>query len=146
MPCDWPNFINIYESLQWLKALLKKPEFSFPPDDLMPSLIDSYFSRNNALTPLLHRPTFDKGVREGLHLRDSGFASVLLLVCAIGARHSDDPRVTIEGFGGSYSAGWPWFYQVHSIFHVVNFEPPRLYDLQIACVSTATMIVVMIIY
>ncbi|CAE7232211.1 unnamed protein product [Rhizoctonia solani] len=65
----------------------------FPPDDLLASLVDLYFTRFNVILPLLHRPTFEAQLAQKLHWRDSSFAAVVLLVCANGSRFSDDTRV-----------------------------------------------------
>ncbi|EUC53657.1 fungal specific transcription factor domain protein [Rhizoctonia solani AG-3 Rhs1AP] len=65
----------------------------FPPDDLLASLVDLYFSRFNVILPLLHRPTFESQLAQKLHWRDPSFAAVVLLVCANGSRFSDDTRV-----------------------------------------------------
>jgi hypothetical protein len=43
--------------------------FKFPSDILMNQLIDLYFIHQNIYLPLLHRPTFERGIAEGLHLR-----------------------------------------------------------------------------
>ena len=40
--------------------------------------------------PLLHRPTPDTLVADGLHLCDEVFSAVVLLICAIGAQYSGD--------------------------------------------------------
>lgn len=75
---------------------------------------------------------------EGLHQCDEGFASTVLLVCAHGARFSDDPRVC-PGHSKNYDeAGFQWFNQVKATLKVVCDEAPRLYDLQIAYVGTFT--------
>lgn len=91
----------------------------------------------NSFLPLLHRPTFDKSLTEGLHHRDDGFGAVVLLVSAVGARFSDDPRVILEGTGSTHSAGWAWFHQVQMVRRSL-FSPPSLYDLQVYCVSRLT--------
>ncbi|CAE6419539.1 unnamed protein product [Rhizoctonia solani] len=65
----------------------------FPPDDLLASLVDLYFTRFNVILPLLHRPTFESQLAQKLHWRDPSFAAVVLLVCANGSRFSDDTRV-----------------------------------------------------
>lgn len=54
----------------------------------MNELVNLYFYYNNSLVPLLHRPTFEREIAEGLHWRVTGFAEVLLLVCSLGARYS----------------------------------------------------------
>ena len=88
----------------------------------------------NDLLPLLHRPTFEQSVREGLHLRDEGFGSTVLLVCANGARFTDDARVLLDGAEVPQSAGWKWFQQVQMVRKSL-LAPPRLYDLQIYAVG-----------
>ena len=100
----------------------------------MPDLIDRYFFRLNTYIPLLHKPTFLKGIADGLHIRDEGFGSTVLLVCALGARWSEDPRVILPGSNSTHSAGWEWFRQVQWVRRSL-LSPPRLYDLQITCVS-----------
>ena len=87
----------------------------------------------NSFLPLLHRPTFEKSFADDLHLRDDGFGAVVLLVAAVGARFSDDPRVALPGTDAMHSAGWAWFNQVQMVRRSL-FSPPSLYDLQIYCV------------
>jgi hypothetical protein len=86
--------------------------------------------------PLLHRPTFEQGVASGLHLRDSSFGGLVLLICAIGSRFSNDPRVFLEGAGSTLSSGWKWFQQVRVMKKNVLI-PPTLYDVQYCCVSSS---------
>ncbi len=100
----------------------------------MDSLIDLYFTRSNLFLPILHRPTFESSIAEGLHFHDEGFGSTLLLVCALGSRFSNDPRVLLDGIEDEHSAGWKWFRLVHWTRRSL-LAAPRLYDLQIACVS-----------
>ncbi|KZV67453.1 hypothetical protein PENSPDRAFT_654016 [Peniophora sp. CONT] len=106
----------------------------FPAPDLLQDLIALYFERQNALLPVIHRPTFMRLLSKGLQDVDFPFACVVLLVCANGARYSNDPRVFLPG-AGSQSAGWPWFNQVrgHSAIHSGS---SRLFDLQAICLST----------
>ncbi|KAG6833970.1 hypothetical protein H0H93_012869, partial [Arthromyces matolae] len=110
-----------------------RPSYVFPPEDLMMDLIDLYFSNANLFLPLLHRPTFEKALAEKLHLRDEGFAVVLLLVCAVASRYSDDPRTLIDGVQQKASAGWKWYHQVQLSKKNV-LASPLLYDLQYYCV------------
>ena len=112
---------------------IQSPHYTFPDDDLALNLIDLYFSNINLYLPLLHRPTFQKSVSEGLHLTDDRFASIYLLVCAIGARYSDDPRVLLDGVDSLHSCGWRWFNQVQMVKKSF-LCPPTLYDLQFYCV------------
>ncbi|RDB28769.1 Activator of stress genes 1 [Hypsizygus marmoreus] len=112
----------------------QKPTYIFPEEDLMLSLIDLYFEHTNLYLPLLHRPTFDKAVAAGLHLRDDSFGATLLLVCANGSRNSDDPRILADGVDSYHSAGWKWFNQVHLLKNSL-LSPPSLYDLQFYSLS-----------
>ncbi|KAJ7779693.1 fungal-specific transcription factor domain-containing protein [Mycena metata] len=111
--------------------------FRFPPSTLMAELVGLYFTQQNIYVPLLHRPTFERSVVEGLHLRDLGFASTLLLVCAIGSRWSIDPSVVSRGARhgtGSLACGWEWFDQVPPPRDYI-FGQTRLYDLQYYCLT-----------
>ncbi|KIM40781.1 hypothetical protein M413DRAFT_412939 [Hebeloma cylindrosporum] len=108
------------------------PKYSFPDLELALHCIDLYFHCTNLYMPLLHRPTFDKSVKEGLYLVNDNFAPVFLVVCAIGARYSDNPQVRLEGVESHHSAGWKWFEQVQ-IMKRSLLAPPTLYDLQLYC-------------
>jgi hypothetical protein len=107
----------------------------------MTQLVDAYFEKCNLYLPLLHRPSFDKAVADGLHTREEGFGSIVLLVCALGSRFSNDPRVILAGSNSQHSAGWEWFRQVQWIRRSL-LSPPRLYDLQVAFVSAIYFILV----
>ena len=112
----------------------KSEAYSFPEPDLLWHLFECYFKHLNMILPVLHRPTFEKNVRDGLHLTDESFGGVVLLVCAVGARTSDDPRVLIENNDGRWvSAGWDWFSQVQTAQKAL-VSTSRLYDLQTYCV------------
>lgn len=102
--------------------------YDFPDVDLIPILVDQYFAQMNIYFPVLHRPTFEKALMEGLHLRDNGFGVVLLLVCAHGSRFCDDPRVLLPGCPVS-SAGWRWYNQAQMV-RKSPLAPRRLYDVQ----------------
>ena len=67
------------------------------------TLVNHYFREINIFCPLLHRPTFVSDVVARRHYTDRDFAPVVLLVCAIGARFSDDPRVLVEGTNSRHS-------------------------------------------
>ncbi|KZV61073.1 hypothetical protein PENSPDRAFT_693721 [Peniophora sp. CONT] len=108
--------------------------FEFPEDDLLWHLVDRYFTHLNVITPILHRPSFEKQVREGLHLKDEAFGAVLLSVCANGARLSDDRRVLTDEGQNWYSAGWAWFSQVRMTQKAL-LSSSRLYDLQVLCLT-----------
>lgn len=99
----------------------------------MTELVDLYFRRVNLAISLLHRPTFDSAVADGLHLRDTGFGAIVLLVCAAASRFSDDLRVILPGTGSYHSAGWKWFKQVGISSYSISASA-TLYELQVLCV------------
>ena len=107
--------------------------YDFPEIDLMTSLVDLYFQYENSYLPLLHRPTFQRAISDFTYLYDQQCGSTVLLVCALGARHSTDERIYDYGHG---EAGWKWFNQVMSARD--GFEErdlTNLYELQIHVVS-----------
>jgi len=112
----------------------KEPPYSFPEPDLCRKLIDLYFTNNNPITPVLHRPTFERKYADGLHLHDTAFGAVLLLVCAVAAPGCDDPRVLLPRAPAEYSAGWQYFEQVQ-IMKKALLAPPCLEDIQVYCLS-----------
>ncbi|KAG1729861.1 fungal-specific transcription factor domain-containing protein [Suillus paluster] len=102
-----------------------EPSYSFPHEDLATSLVDLYFTHLNVLTPLLHRPTFERKAAQGLHRRNSSFGAA--------QRFSDDPRVLLDG-ENEHSAGWKFFEQVQMVRKTL-LGPPCLEDLQVYCLS-----------
>ncbi|KAJ6498988.1 fungal-specific transcription factor domain-containing protein [Mycena sanguinolenta] len=112
------------------------PQYSFPEPDLLATLVGKYFTEVNPFWPVLHRPTFERKVADKLHLRDWKFASTVLMVCSLGARHSDDPRVLREGLSGQplHYAGWKWHSQVRVIPKHLIYKPD-LYELQTIALS-----------
>ena len=71
--------------------------YTFPEDNLLYALVDLYFKEINTYLPLLHKPTFIAQLIARRHLADESFAPIVLLVCAVGARFTKDPRVLLEG-------------------------------------------------
>ena len=126
-----------YHNLQWYTDTAKPPVYVYPPRDLMPSLIANYFDNLNIFLPLLHRPTFEQAVADKLYLSNHQFGATLLLVCAHGAKYSDDPRVLMPGYTYSTrTAGWRWYEQVN-IFRKTLFDKTTLYELQMHAVCQA---------
>jgi hypothetical protein len=128
-------------SWKWENSVLNavntsRIRYVFPESDLLRALVDSYFAEVNTIYPLLHRPIFDRSLRDELHLRDDGFARVLLAVCAVASRFVDDPRVLLDG-SPSLSAGWKYFSQVQT--QTPLLAPPSLYDIQLCCVSASAV-------
>ncbi|KAH8105131.1 fungal-specific transcription factor domain-containing protein [Cristinia sonorae] len=129
-----PEFWRIHP---WIfdELHLRQPTLTFPDPDLMNTLINLFFDKINVYQPLLHRPTLDAAIRDGLHYRDESFGSVVLLVCATASQFCDDPRVLLKGSNDTHSSGWEWFSQVQRVRRSI-FSPPKLFDLQI-CTLTA---------
>lgn len=77
-----------------------------------------------------------KSIMAGQHLWDNSFGMTVLMVCAIGARYSHEPRVLLpeDAFGHGFSAGWKYFTQTQ-IFPNSLFYETTLYNLQYFCVS-----------
>ncbi|KAK0241803.1 fungal-specific transcription factor domain-containing protein [Armillaria nabsnona] len=125
-----PDYHQYFELQPWEleTAEQETPHYVFPDDDLTISLVDIYFNTINIILPMLHRPTFDKNIAEGLHLRDHNFGAALLLVLAIASRYSDDPRVFSDP-NAKLSSGWKFFEQVRIVKNAI-YESPSLYELQ----------------
>ncbi|THU89666.1 hypothetical protein K435DRAFT_781503 [Dendrothele bispora CBS 962.96] len=125
-----------YWTSPWLEPAVYS-HYGFPPPDLLLQLVDLYFTCHATLFPLLHRPTFEKDLANGLHLRDRDFGNLVLAVIAMGSRYSDDPRVFVPNSNSVYSAGWSWFSQIQFDSGAVwDFtEPLSLQRLQTLCLS-----------
>jgi hypothetical protein len=109
--------------------------YSFPEPDLLYALVVLYFTHVNAFYPVLHRPTLQLQLAEGLHRTDPQFGAVMLLVCANGARFSSDPRVISDSTDSFLSAGWKWYDQAQ-LSGNAPLSSSRLWDLQAACVRS----------
>lgn len=109
---------------------------AFPEADLMEALMKIYFDQINPLFGVLHSPSFRTSLADGLHLRDRNFGSLVLVVCALGSRYSDDPRVFLDGEYTEHSCGWKWFCQVEP-FKALSSLDQSLHRLQWITVRTA---------
>ncbi|KAG8929385.1 hypothetical protein FRC03_008980 [Tulasnella sp. 419] len=127
-PSPW-EWMSTQHSHDWIGTL------RFPPRDLANSLVEIYFRQFQTYYPVLHRPAFEEQVRQEAYKSDVLFASTYLLVCAIGARWSNDPRVCINSGDNDdvewNSAGWPFFAQVLALRRPY-LQPPTLQDLQLS--------------
>lgn len=113
----------------------RSPALEFPDPDLLYSLVDLYFTYTNPFFPLLHRPTFEKFMSDDPYHQNVEFGMILLLVCAIGVRYSDDPRITAHGYDNPQSPGWLWFHQVQETKRSALWQS-SLFDIQKYCVSS----------
>ncbi|KAF7319767.1 Zn(2)-C6 fungal-type domain-containing protein [Mycena kentingensis (nom. inval.)] len=129
--------MEFWRSMPWKAASPARPAYVFPPSDLLSALVDLYFENTNSHIPLLHRPTFLRLIEEGMHIRDDKFGATLLIVCAIGCRYSDDPRVldgTLPDGMPQLACGWMYFSQLSKELEHM-FDTPGLYDLQRYCLA-----------
>ncbi|KAJ7267632.1 fungal-specific transcription factor domain-containing protein [Mycena haematopus] len=106
------------------------PVYNFPPKDLLDYLVSIFFDRINILMGCLHRPTFERSLDSHLHLLDHSFGALVLAVCALASRYSDDPRVIFEGTNSKLSSGWKWFRQIRDMDDFKFRLSITLYDLQ----------------
>ncbi|KAJ7163354.1 fungal-specific transcription factor domain-containing protein [Mycena filopes] len=120
-----------HDDYQWEKELLIKSRvhYRYPEPDLIASLLNLYFTVMHPTFPLLHQPTFEKSVAEGLHFSNMEFGGLLLSVLAVASRYSDDPRVFVKG-DRSLSSGWKFASQVEIVRR--HFEA-TLYEIQMYC-------------
>ncbi|KAG7086508.1 hypothetical protein E1B28_002461 [Marasmius oreades] len=110
--------------------------FAFPEHDLMSCLVSLYFSKVNLIYPILHQPSFEDAILDGNHSIDPQLASILLLVCALGAKYANDPRVFLEAEEGKeLSSGWRWFEQVQAYRESSSPFSSSLYELQYHCLA-----------
>jgi hypothetical protein len=127
-----PNYLDSY-------VLQEPPEppviHEFPPDDILRDLVELYFTQVHIHALILHRPTFEKSVAEGLHLQNPQFGATVLAVCAVASKHSTDPRVHSPGARDERSAGSQWFNQIRRPFCGPVNSTMSLYELQLCCVS-----------
>ncbi|KAJ7905569.1 fungal-specific transcription factor domain-containing protein [Mycena olivaceomarginata] len=133
-----------WDPAQWLLPAPNEedsPQYTFPDADLIPVLLELYFTEVNCYHPILHRPTFERNMKDHLHLRDHRFAATLLLACSLGSRHSEDPRVFLEGIDSQHTAGWKWHSQVRVIPKHLIYKP-NLYELQTVALSSLFLLAI----
>lgn len=105
-------------------------KLEYPDIGLLRHLVDCYFDNLNILLPLLHRPSFVGSIEKGLHHADRSFGATVLLVCAIGCRYTEDPRVTHEITTSTSCTAWGFFNQIHRL-KKAHYLPHSLYEAQI---------------
>ncbi|KAJ3575093.1 hypothetical protein NP233_g1332 [Leucocoprinus birnbaumii] len=73
----------------------------FPPEPVASELLDIYFRQMNTYLPLLHRPTFERYRRGGLHKRNVWWHE----------SGSEELHRWVQGGGDQWKAvGWKWFF------------------------------------
>ncbi|KAJ6508989.1 fungal-specific transcription factor domain-containing protein [Mycena sanguinolenta] len=122
-----------WEMSPWDKEAyaIETPQYVFPPSDLISSLLSLYWTNFHTSTPILHRPSFEQSVAEGLHKTDVAFGGTLLSVLGLASRYSNDPRVLSDG--DPLSAGWKFIKQVRILRRLFD---PTIYEVQIYCLMS----------
>ncbi|KAJ7605126.1 fungal-specific transcription factor domain-containing protein [Mycena polygramma] len=128
---SWPSRrLRYWTWKPWETTAHRTHAYGFPSESRMAQLIELYFMHVNMYLPLLHRPTFQRSITDGLHLRNDGFAATVLLVCAIASRWEGNPSARDVDLG----CGWEWFEQVPLVGNHL-FGHATLYDLQYYCLA-----------
>lgn len=122
--------------VQWELAYANSAEspYIYPDNDLLKSLVSLYFEKTNSIIPVLHEPTFMKSLALGQHHWDPSFGMIVLLVCALGSKYSQDSRVLVPNDTSRLSAGWHYFCQV-PVHRKSLLYKSNIYDLQYYVVS-----------
>ncbi|KAJ7645200.1 fungal-specific transcription factor domain-containing protein [Mycena polygramma] len=115
-------------SPKWEDNATCLPPRTFPSDFLIESLVSLYFSNVDPFIPLLHRPTFEDGIAQRLHINNSGFGETLLLVCALGSLYL--PPLSYQD---RVKMAWKCYEEVDLCARSLC-QQPSLYDLQAYCV------------
>ncbi|KAF7296770.1 Fungal-trans domain-containing protein [Mycena indigotica] len=88
------------------------------------SLVHIYFQRVNPLFGILHQSRFENALQDGAHFNDRQFGALVLAVCCVASRCSDDPRVlTEEADGDEHSCGWGWYKQIRPLRATFSLVP-----------------------
>ncbi|KAJ6479254.1 fungal-specific transcription factor domain-containing protein [Mycena vitilis] len=125
---------HFWTAQPWEKLTVETPHHTFPENDLLKCLVKIYFEQINPIFGILHFPSFQKSISDGVHLHDPQFGAVVLLVCSLASRHSDDSRVFLDDSNSEHSCGWKWFRQVRPLR--TSFSPEAsLYELQLLFLS-----------
>jgi len=111
----------------------------FPPPDIIASLVDTYFTHSNIYYPVLHCPTFQRLLNQELHRHDHEFGSLLLVVCAIGARFSDHPYVSDVTAEGTNRCMTQWLSQTREVMKKPFTSTATLFEVQYYCVSRSSV-------
>ncbi|KAJ7175406.1 fungal-specific transcription factor domain-containing protein [Mycena filopes] len=123
---------------QWEEDHAYHYHYIFPQPDLITSLVQIYFATLHSTILILHRPSFERSVAEGLYLADHSFGGLLLAVLAVASRYSDDPRVFVEGDDTSLSAGWKFAIQLQILRR--KAAEPTIYDVQMYCLMATYLL------
>ncbi|KAL1718931.1 fungal-specific transcription factor domain-containing protein [Schizophyllum commune] len=142
---DWELKNEGHKDIEKTLAAVQK---QLPPPDLISSLFDLYFTYPNMHIPLLHRPTFERQWRSGLHKRNVWFAAVCFAIFAVASRWSHDLRVVPESCASGpdgpkwHAAGSQWFHISMQIIvrrHRSVLYPASLHEIQLFTIQRMYM-------
>ncbi|KAK7464249.1 Gypsy retrotransposon integrase-like protein 1 [Stygiomarasmius scandens] len=128
-----PEFWSTLPFEYWESAVKDPPAFQFPDDAHLRDLTTTYFTFHHPYYPLLHRATFEKALSEGLHHRDYQFGQLVLVLCSVASRYTEDPRNLPQPHTSSLSFGWRWFQQINLFKRPM--VPVSLHELQALCLA-----------
>ncbi|KAF5342870.1 hypothetical protein D9758_016097 [Tetrapyrgos nigripes] len=127
--------LEYYVPSQFERTYLEgKPVYEFPEHDHLQSLVEVYFTHHHPHVPLLHQASFERSVAEGLHLRDHQFGALVLAVCSVASKYSDDSRNLPEDSSVTLALGWRWFQQL-KLTRNMFAGPVSLHELQTFCLE-----------
>ncbi|CAK5270290.1 unnamed protein product [Mycena citricolor] len=115
-----------------------QPCYVYPPPDLIDNLVKIYWTYIHPTFPMLHRPTFEAHVADGLYLSDDKFGALLLSVLALSAQYSSDPRV-MDNCHAEVTVGWNYIaqIQVDQSFSATLFEVQSYALIVLFCVGSS---------
>nr|GAT42484.1 predicted protein [Mycena chlorophos] len=94
----------------------------FPDADLLQTPVHMYFEQIDPVVGILLRPLLKSAVARNRHPADRPFGEVVLAVCTVASKYSDDSRALLDQAprDDEHSAGWNWLAQVHPHFSDVQ--------------------------
>ncbi|THU83749.1 hypothetical protein K435DRAFT_765644 [Dendrothele bispora CBS 962.96] len=107
----------------------------FPDDAHLWELTNIYFTLHHPYYPLLHKSTFEQALSEGLHRRDQDFGQLVLALCAVASRYTNDSRNIPQSHHSSLGLGWKWLQQINLFKGASVMSPVSLHELQTHCLA-----------
>jgi len=135
-----PEDVGLVAALLTARFRKDQEGHALPAPALAAKLVEAYFDNVNAYAPLLHRPYFDRCMRDGLVETDLSFRSLYFMTCALGSRYVDDDSVCPADPTGTYiegpqqSRGYDFFTSA-SVTCSPKLSPATLFDLQSQCLT-----------
>ncbi|TRM69414.1 fungal-specific transcription factor domain-containing protein [Schizophyllum amplum] len=109
--------------------------YRFPEPDLLRHLIEVFFADLQPVMNIVHRPTFERELQSGLHHHDRDFGGMVLALCAVASRLTNEPRTWFDP-NDRLSAGWAYFDQINLMRRRSLFEVSSLHEMQCYCLAS----------